>query len=172
MSKRVLILDTSVLCCWLKVPGKDEAGPVEDRWNFKRIDDLLKSETTSGSTFVLPIATLIETGNHIAQANDDHRYERAQALALHLRGTADEQSPWAAFTDQSTLWQPDRLRELADTWPALAAARISIGDATIKNVAEHYARASYNVEILTGDEGLKAYQPQMRTAVPRRRGGK
>ena len=28
MSKRVLILDTSVLCCWLQVPGKDEAGPV------------------------------------------------------------------------------------------------------------------------------------------------
>ena len=33
MSKRVLILDTSVLCCWLQVPGKEEAGPVNDRWD-------------------------------------------------------------------------------------------------------------------------------------------
>jgi len=172
MNKRVLILDTSVLCCWLRVPGKDEAGPLEDRWNFHRIDDLLKEEEAKGSTFVLPMATLIETGNHIAQANDNNRFQRAQALAVYLRGTADEKSPWAAFTDQSSLWQPDKLRELADNWPALAAASISIGDATIKDVAEYYARATYHVEILTGDAGLKAYQPISRVLLPRRRGGK
>jgi len=172
MSKRVMILDTSVLCCWLQVPGKDEAGPLEDRWNFKRIDDLLKTEEAQGSTFVLPMATLIETGNHIAQANDNSRFERAQALAVYLRGTADEKSPWAAFTDQSALWQPDKLRELADTWPPLAAASISIGDATIKDVAEHYARAGYHVEILTGDAGLKAYEPVAPIRLPRRRGGR
>lgn len=172
MSKRVLILDTSVLCCWLRVPGKDEAGPVGDRWNFKRIDELLKAEELVGSTFVLPMATLIETGNHIAQANDNNRFQRASALAVYLRGTADEQSPWAAFTDQTTLWQPDKLRELADNWPKLAAASISIGDATIKDVAEHYARASYHVEILTGDAGLKAYEPTAPILIPRRRGGR
>lgn len=31
MRKRVLILDTSVLCCWLQVPGKETAGPANHR---------------------------------------------------------------------------------------------------------------------------------------------
>lgn len=64
-----------------------------------------------------------------------------------------------AFTDQSSLWQADNLRLLADNWPQLAASGLSIGDATIKDVAEYYARDGYLVEILTGDAGLKAYQP-------------
>lgn len=28
--RKVLVLDTSVLCCWLKVPGRETAGPLED----------------------------------------------------------------------------------------------------------------------------------------------
>ncbi len=168
MSKRVLILDTSVLCCWLQVPGKEEAGPANDRWNHDRISALLEQERIQNSTFVLPIATLIETGNHIAQA-PSHRFERASNLANYLREAADAKSPWAAFTDQSPLWQAENLRTLADSWPQLATGGTSIGDATIKDVAEYYAKAGYFVEILTGDEGLKAYQPAQLPAVPRRR---
>lgn len=168
MSKRVLILDTSVLCCWLQVPGKDEAGPIHDRWDHNRINLLLEEERAKNSTFVLPIATLIETGNHIAQA-PSHRFERASSLAVYLREAADAQSPWAAFTDQSPLWQADNLRTLADSWPQLANAGTTIGDATIKDVAEYYAKAGYFVEILTGDAGLKAYEPAKPVAIPRRR---
>lgn len=168
MSRRVLILDTSVLCCWLRVPGKEEAGPVDDRWNHARIDTLLKEEREKHSTFVLPIATLIETGNHIAQA-PAQRFECASSLATYLREAAEAQSPWAAFTDQSSLWQADNLRLLADNWPALASGGLSIGDATIKDVAEYYAKAGYFVEILTGDKGLKAYEPIQPVAPPRRR---
>ncbi|MBC7453611.1 MAG: hypothetical protein H7335_07885 [Massilia sp.] len=168
MSKRVLILDTSVLCCWLQVPGKEEAGPVHDRWNHARIDHLLKRERAKDSTFVLPLATLIETGNHIAQA-PGHRFDRASSLATYLREAADAQSPWAAFVDQTSLWQSENLRLLADTWPHLAVGGTSIGDHTIKDVAEYYARAGYFVEILTGDAGLKAYEPVRPAAIPRRR---
>lgn len=168
MSKRVLILDTSVLCCWLQVPGKEEAGPVNDRWNHDRINVLLEQERIKESTFVLPIATLIETGNHIAQA-PSHRFQCASSLAGYLREAADAQSPWAAFTDQSRLWQSDNLRALAATWPKLANGGTSIGDHTIKDVAEYYAKAGYFVEILTGDAGLKAYEPARPIAIPRRR---
>lgn len=168
MSKRVLILDTSVLCCWLQVPGKEETGPVNDRWNHDRINVLLNEEREKNSTFVLPIATLIETGNHIAQASK-YRFERASSLAGYLREAADAQSPWAAFTDQSQLWQAENLRALADTWPHLANGGTSIGDATIRDVAEYYAKAGYFVEILTADAGLKAYEPARPVAIPRRR---
>lgn len=168
MSRKVLILDTSVLCCWLKVPGKEEAGPANDRWDHARIEQLLNEEKKQGSTFVLPMATLIETGNHIAQA-PEHRYERATALAAHLRDATDANTPWAAFTEQSSLWDTENLCALADSWPALAAGGITIGDATIKNVAERYASAGYSVEILTGDQGLKAYEPAKPVLIPRRR---
>ena len=168
MSKRVLILDTSVLCCWLQVPGKEEAGPVNDRWNHDRINTLLEEERAKDSTFVLPIATLIETGNHIAQA-PSHRFERANSLATYLREAADAQSPWAAFIDQTPLWQSENLRLLAETWPHLAMGGVSIGDHTIKDVAEYYAKAGYFVEILTGDAGLKAYEPIRPVTIPRRR---
>jgi hypothetical protein len=168
MSRKVLIIDTSVLCCWLKIPGMGEAGPANDRWTYDRISQLLAEERRSSSTFVLPIATLIETGNHIAQA-PEHRFDRATELAKHLKEAADAVSPWAAFTEQAPLWQTDNLMTLADLWPELAAGGLSIGDATIKDVAEYYATAGYTVEILTGDQGLKSYEPAKPVLIPRRR---
>ncbi len=168
MPKKILILDTSILCCWLQVTGKDTAGGTHDRWDFQRIDQLLVAERARGSTFVLPIASLIETGNHIAQCKGD-RYTLATALTDHLQGTASASSPWAAFTDQSTLWEPSNLQELAKVWPKLAVGGTSIGDATIKHVAEYYSKAGYEVEILTGDAGLKAYEVATPRLIPRRR---
>lgn len=170
MSRRVLIFDTSVLCCWLQVPGKETAGPGGDRWDYPRIQQLIEEETQRKSTFVLPLASLIETGNHIAQSSGD-RFALAQRLAAHLNDAAEAKSPWAAFTDQSELWQPANLRRLAEQWPKQAAGQLSIGDATIKDVAEHYARMGFTVEIVTGDQGLKSYQPARPATIPRRRGG-
>lgn len=168
MSKRVLIIDTSILCVWLDVPGMDDCGPDYDRWDKSRVDCKLKEEMAAKTTFVLPLASIIETGNHIAQASHS-RKERGEALADLMRKSADEESPWAAFSDQSVLWSTEKLKALADSWPNLAAQRLSLGDATIKDVAEHYAQLGYAVEILTGDQGLKAYQPVAPVAVPRRR---
>ena len=168
MPRKVLILDTSVLCCWLRVPGKETAGPENDRWDHNRINELLTLESETGSTFVLPIASLIETGNHIAQCNGN-RYNLATSLGTHLTDAADATSPWAAFTEQSELWERANLLELAEIWPDLAAGGMTIGDVTIKHVAEYYASAGMVVEILTGDQGLKAYEPIRPVAVPRRR---
>jgi hypothetical protein len=82
---------------------------------------------------------------------------------------ADARSPWAAFTEQADLWQADNLRALSENWPAQAAQKLSIGDASIKDVAEYYHKAGYTVEILTGDQGLKAYEPARPAMIPRRR---
>jgi hypothetical protein len=86
--RRVVILDTSVLCCWLQVPGKQEAGPAHERWDYARVEKLLEAERGKGSLFVLPLASVIETGNHIAQAPGD-RFTVAAYLAQHLRNAAD-----------------------------------------------------------------------------------
>ena len=166
MPARVLILDTSVLCCLLGIPGKETCGTIEDRWDKARVEKLLAKE--KNSTLVLPLATIIETGNHIAQAPGD-RFSVATQFATYLSATAEGSSPWAAFTEQAVLWSSDRLSALARDWPALAAASTSIGDATIKDVAEFYAGANFEVEIVTGDAGLKSYEPVTKPAIPRRR---
>ncbi len=45
----------------------------------------------------------------------------------------------------------------------------SLGDASIVDATNYYAETGYNVEIVTGDEGLKAYEPVNRPMIPRRR---
>ena len=42
--KKVLIIDTSILCVYLEVPGKDTCGSDKDRWNKQRVDELLKKK--------------------------------------------------------------------------------------------------------------------------------
>jgi len=168
MSRKIIIFDTSVLCCWLKVPGKDTCGPKRDLWDFDRIDKKIQKELNRKSTFVLPLATIIETGNHIAQTRAD-RYNIAESLADLIRKAATETEPWAAFAQQSLLWKDKKLQELAGNWPTLAQQGLGIGDATIKDVADYYATAHFEVEILTGDQGLKAYQPSAPLLQPRRR---
>lgn len=164
----VLIIDTCILCIYLKVPKMDTCGPSDDKWDYARVKEKIDREIAENSTLVLPMATLIESGNHIAQA-PCNRFEVANALADIIKKVAMEEEPWVAFTFQNELWNKDNLMKLADTWPKLADSQISIGDATIKDVAEYYSAASYTVEILTGDKGLKAYEPINVAYVPRRR---
>jgi hypothetical protein len=166
--KSVLVIDTSILCVWLEVPGMDNCGPNGDKWDKKRVEAKIQEERSAGATFVLPLATIIETGNHIAQAKHSQE-DRAKALADLMHKSAEEETPWAAFAHQTELWSPEKLRKLAEDWPALARQKMSLGDATIKDVAEYYADSGYQVEILTGDKGLKAYQPSAPAKVPRRR---
>lgn len=169
MGNKVLVMDTSILCCWIKVQGKETCGPSGDKWDHDRVEKYVNSQVKLGATIVLPLATIIETGNHIAQSNNN-RYETAQSLAEIMRKTADSITPWAAFTDQGDLWSSEELKKLSEEYPNLASQKISIGDATIKKVADYYSRTgTYEVEILTGDQGLKAYEPQHTPIVPRRK---
>ncbi|MFK0735643.1 MAG: hypothetical protein ACFKPT_13020 [Gloeotrichia echinulata GP01] len=167
--RKVLIIDTSILCVYLGVPGKDTCGSDNDLWDKKRVETRFTEEEKQGTKFILPLATIIETGNHIAQANSK-RYEIAQAFAKILVKVADGVIPWEVFTTQvGELWNSEELKQLATQWPTLASRKISIGDATIKTVAEYYAKTSQTlqVEIFTGDGGLKAYEPA--TPAPTRR---
>jgi hypothetical protein len=169
MGNKVLVLDTSMLCSWLCIPGKETCGPSDNKWDTKRVENYITEQTQKGATIVLPIATIIETGNHIAQSNGD-RYNTAKRLADIMEKAADNVSPWAAFSDQDSLWSSAELKRLSREWPDLAVQKISIGDTTIKNVANYYSRTgTYEVEILTGDQGLKSYEPLTLPMIPRRR---
>lgn len=156
---KILVFDTSILCVWLKIPGKETCGPKTDLWDYQRVAQLIAREEKEGSTFVLPLAAIIETGNHISQCKGD-RLGIAQQFSDIILKTADEVSPWAAFIQQTDMWNKERLRLLASDWPTLATQGLSIGDATIRDVAEFYAKTTIQpVEIVTGDLQLRSYQP-------------
>jgi hypothetical protein len=167
-SKNVMILDTSVLCVWLKVPGKETCGSGASCLNFTKVDGELQTAIEAQYTLVLPLASIIETGNHIAQA-PQWRHERAIALADLMAKAADQATPWAAFSDQQLLWSADGLRSLAAKWPNLAAHKLSIGDVTISEVADHYAKMGYKVEVYSGDQGLREHHMATVLPQPRRR---
>ena len=78
-------------------------------------------------------------------------------------------SSWAAFTEQSELWKKDNLKVLAERWKENVISGQSLGDASIVDVANYYASAEFEVEIFTGDQGLKAYEPSTVLVKPRRR---
>ena len=168
MKKKVLIFDTSVLCVWLKVSGKETCGPEDNRLTYDDVNAKIEEEKSKGTTFVLPIASIIETGNHIAHSTGD-RHVVGHAFANIISATADQISPWAAFTEQSELWKKENLKVLAKRWKESVISGQSLGDASIVDVANYYASAEFEVEIFTGDEGLKAYEPSTPVVKPRRK---
>jgi hypothetical protein len=110
--RKVLVIDTSVLCVWLKVPGKETCGPSNALVTYEMVSEKIEEEKKKGTTFILPLATIIETGNHIAHSSGD-RMSLGEEFAQIMIDSADEKSPWAAFTEQSSLWNPENLKKLA-----------------------------------------------------------
>ncbi|KPL90264.1 hypothetical protein [Herpetosiphon geysericola] len=166
--KQVLVIDTSILCVWLQVPGKTTCGSHDHKWNYSKVKTIIEKYIEQGATIVLPLASLIETGNHIAQADGDI-FPIAQRLMDIVGKTLNDESPWAAFTGQPNLEQ--QLRSLINSWPEQAKHKLSFGDAMIIDVAAFYAK-NYAVEILTGDAQLKSFEPAPPnlplTLIPRR----
>lgn len=155
--RKVLIIDTSLLCVWLQVPGMKTGGSDDDKWNFQRVDEKIKLEIEKSTVLVLPLAVVIETGNHIAQAQNN--YQVAQKFAVIMTKAADETSPWAAFSEQVELWEAEELKKLATQFPQCASQKTSMGDASIVFLGQHYQKKGFCVEFLTADKGLKAQEP-------------
>lgn len=168
MKKKVLIIDTSILCVWLQVCGMETCGSGENEITYKDVSGKIEKERENGTIFVLPLATIIETGNHITHANGDI-YKTVGTFVDLIKASANSDSPWAAFTEQSSLWTAKNLITLADRWKETAASHQSLGDASIVEVAKYYDESGFEVEIFTGDQGLKAYEPETSVLQPRRR---
>lgn len=168
MKKKVLIIDTSILMVWLEVPGFQTAGK-DNEWTIDEVTEKLQNEQNNGTCFILPIATIIETGNHIAQVKGDIRKGVVEKFADLLEDVAKNKTPWTLFTNQTEFWSSEQLIELAEQWRKTGIMRLSLGDASIVKVAQYYQQM-YEVEIFTGDRQLKGYEklPQ-EFIIPRRR---
>ncbi len=152
----VSFVDTSVLCDLLKVPGKCQ------RHDEVRAE--LQNLSEAGVQLVLPIASIIETGNHIAQAGDGHgRRASAKAFVELLRLTAKGGAPWVLH---SVAWDGRMLALLCDgpgqvgTFVQMAGTGIlGAGDMAILAECQLYTMrtAGVDVRVWTHDERLAAY---------------
>lgn len=85
----VIFIDTSVLCNLLRIPGKAQHQE-EVRGDYQQ-------RRAAGDTFVLPLAAVVETGNHIEQLGESFGYDRrrcAEGLVGILRLVAGGDEPW------------------------------------------------------------------------------
>ena len=166
MKPKLLIFDTSVLCVYLNIPGKETCDGAIQLTTEKAKQEVEKREK-EGWQFVMPVASVIETGNHIAQCGGN-RFELATQLVTLVKQALQGESPWIVFSDNIDIWKAENTAWLND-WAQHAAAGLSLADRTISVIANDYSRNGWEVEIFTCDEQLKAWQPEPPKYTPRRR---
>lgn len=83
----VCLIDTSVFLNLMDVPGKnqDKASVIGSFRVYVELD----------TTFILPMATILETGNHIVQNGDGQmRREAARRSVAAVKGACEGTAPW------------------------------------------------------------------------------
>lgn len=160
MKRKVAILDTCLACVWLEVPRKEVVGADNDQWDTERVQCEITERTREGYEIVLPIAVMIEMGNHIAQIKQDNRVEYIERFRSMMSAALEGTSPWILFNNQNELWKRDHLIPLIDTWETLneRGEKHSLADVSLLDIATYYRNAGYEVTILTADRLLKAYE--------------
>ncbi len=153
MAAKITFIDTSVLCELLEVPG------MCSQHDDIRVEFELRDE--DGQQFVIPITAVIETGNHIAQANGDRR-AAAERFVRFLAAAGSNQAP---FTVHLLSWDDKFLEELCagnatgQQFIDLASAKVGAGDVAILVERDRFKRDSAytDVQVWTLDQALAAY---------------
>jgi hypothetical protein len=167
----LMIWDTSMLCVLLQVPDMDTCTHDGQPITPQMVQDRFAAEQQQGTKFILPMAVVIEAGNHIAQISGNEPRMR-QILQVFISMVTDAirgNSPWLIFGEQQdSVFNDDTLVQMMQEWQAHIHS-LSFGDLTIKYVADFYAATGREVIIFTCDEKLRAYSPaRVEIIVPRR----
>jgi len=144
----ICIVDTSVFCNILEVPNLCQ----EREQVLQRLEELIDE----GATLLLPLATIYETGNHIAQ-NGDGRQRRSAAerfgeqVDLALQG----ENPFTP-TDIN---EEDELRQWLAQFPDYAQQEVGFDDMSIVEAFhdECERHPSRRVFIWALDDDLSSY---------------
>ena len=84
----ICLIDTSIFLNLLNVPNCNES-------KQKVIEDF-KTYVEAGCTFLLPMVTIVETGNHIAQNGDGNvRRITAQRFVEEVKAAFSGDAPWS-----------------------------------------------------------------------------
>lgn len=151
----VAIIDTTVFCELLGIPGKSN--------NADAFRSELTAKVTAGEILLLPMTTIVETGNHIGQCSPDGAKRRyyAQKFVESVQKAVDGEAPFSP----TPFFEPDDLRRwLAEfpEWTKVTDARgkgSGLGDLTIQKEWERQCELNpaRRVYIWSGDARLTAY---------------
>jgi hypothetical protein len=144
----ICVIDTSIFCAILDVPNR--------RQDRTEIMETLESLVADGATLLLPLATIYETGNHIAQNGDGgERRNAANRFSEQVAQAVRGDNPFTP-TDLS---EEDELLRWLTQFPDYAVREVGFGDMSIiesfnKQCARHPSR---RVFIWTKDTDLSGY---------------
>jgi predicted nucleic acid-binding protein len=144
----VCIIDTSVFCNILGVPNKSQR-------QDEALDELHRFLEKS-ATLLLPMVTIYETGNHIAQSGDGRvRRQKALEFGAQVRQAISGQAPWTP----TPLHDLDQLASWLNEFPGWAMQGAGFGDLAIRKVFEEQCELNPGRRVLiwTYDRHLQGY---------------
>lgn len=151
----VRFIDTSIIMNLLEVPNMcAEADAVKDEF---------KAAVEAEETMILPMSTIIESGNHISHISDGNiRRTKAIEFQTFLRKTARDEAPWKLYGLEM---RKEDLLALANDFPEYALKlKMGIGDMSIIRFYERYKKAVPaigHIMIWSKDTHLAGYNEDM-----------
>lgn len=143
----IVIVDTSVVICLLNIPGEDTERRNEVIEEYTQC--LLRKDF-----LVLPVATIIETGNHVARCSDGWRIAKHFAKFVRRISATTGPSPFPGIS----FFDEEDLMAWLDDFPDYAKRRIAMADFTmIKECERLRARTDRHVRIWSLDSDLAGY---------------
>jgi hypothetical protein len=148
---RIHFIDTSILTNILDIPFRNQDREIVLR-EYQKLQEV-------NDTFILPLATIIETGNHIAQIDDGNlRRIKGNEFSGMLRKIANDESPWKFFEDEVTR---EEIAVIADRLPESIIYGSGVGDLSIITAYEKYKNntpAIGSIRIWSMDGHLRQYE--------------
>jgi hypothetical protein len=115
----VVLVDSSILCEVMKIPGM-HAQHEETLDQLRRLHD-------TGARIVVPLAAVIETGNHVAQNGDGRQRRRcAERFREFVQKAVRQEIPFHLQGIDAA-----RLDDLLKGFPESAMRGVGLGDQTI-----------------------------------------
>jgi hypothetical protein len=147
----IAIVDTSILVNVLDIPNMNQARDA--------VMDQFGQEIYAQTNLLLPMATIVETGNHIAHISDGRvRRQRAELFVEEVRKALNGEAPWTPmpFPDKAIIltW--------LDGFPEMAMREIGMGDQSIIELWKTQCSLfpERRVFIWSVDEHLSSYDQQ------------
>lgn len=151
----VHFIDTSVLVNILDIPKMN----ADRKEVLEEYNDLIKDE---GNTLLLPLATIVETGNHIAHITSGNvRRTKGKEMAGMLRDMANGNAPWDYYEGEITR---EDLLYFSKVFPDMVMMETGIGDLSIISAYTKYKKevpAIGFIRIWSLDTHLSAFQEKM-----------
>lgn len=124
----VIFVDTSVMVNLLNVPRRNEH-------HLEAINEYDRLTKLENAVFILPVATMVETGNHIAHISDGNsRFLIGQKFANLIKSAISMEECWATASEIP----PNVLDTGLDIFLQTVSGGEGFGDATIIAQFEEY----------------------------------